>query len=173
MPIDQSLILSERVSISNHSIQIESNKMPVFIAVVLFGLAIISILIPLLVLIFLVYSKSGFHFGIVLSFALFWGSAFLITKNLLWNIYGVEILHFSENQIIYQPDFKYFKGTPQRLPLQHLDFEIDVLEPKKTDSSIIHFISEEESISTCFKIPVNDCEIIVKIIQERAKQNFL
>lgn len=103
--------------------------------------------------------------GIVLGFAIIWGLTLFIGRSLLWNICGTEKIYQLGSELIYQPDFKYFKGNTQRLPLQHLDFEIDVLEPKKTDSSIIHFIHGEQSISTRFKIPLSDCEIIIQIIE--------
>lgn len=73
-------------------------------------LAIVTALVPVAVLTYRGIEGLGFHFGIVAIIISFEAASYLILRIVLWNTHGKETLTFTEEGIIYQADYKYFKG---------------------------------------------------------------
>lgn len=79
-----------------------------FSAVMLLLLAIISTVIPIVVLFVFGIGKTS-----LLSIVLFCGSGIYLSRLYLWNTHGVEFLNISKKEIVHTLDYALFKDVTQ------------------------------------------------------------
>lgn len=98
------------VIFSQNQIVITGTKAPLFTRIPFLVIAIIAVLIPFSVLVYRAVEGLGFHVGTIPVFLATGSIAYFMLRMFLWNTYGKETLTFTEDGIIYQSDYKYFKG---------------------------------------------------------------
>lgn len=105
-------------SLNENELVLSVKKAPLFVRAVIFLLALISLLLPLVGLTLRVASGDGFHFGFLLMMLLFGAMGFYLLRLTLWNTYGKETIHFTKNKIEYLSDYGWFKGTRKQLTIE-------------------------------------------------------
>lgn len=85
-------------------------KAPLAILIFFMTFAAVGFLLPLVVIFIFKNQDENPSPAIILITALFWIGSYYLLRLILWNLYGREIIQFSENGIDYFCDFRYFKS---------------------------------------------------------------
>ncbi len=125
---------------------------PLIIRVILGTLASLAFLAPVVVLVLMLASGEGFKIRIVVSFLIMWSIGMYLTRMVLWNSFGKEIIEFHSDKLHYCCDYKYFQGNQQDIGRDHLLIAIvPVSETEQT--SKLHFTNGHETIEMVLPIP--------------------
>jgi hypothetical protein len=147
--------------IENNIITIIGSKSNIFALIFLWFLSISCFLIPLIATIYLIVSGNGFHFGMVILFLIFWVPSTLMTRIVLWNTYGKEILHLHENTIEYIADYKFFKDGNKTFQVSEIQIEIaEIMELKNKKKWILRITSNKEIFHTNLSLNLDEIELI-------------
>jgi hypothetical protein len=155
------------LTFSENEIIIKGKKVPPFILFSLTFILIISALIPIGAVGFRVLYGMGFHFGLILSFLIFWGIAIYLTRILLWNIYGKEILTLKQDKITYIADYKYFKDGKKEVQSSNLNIEFFEQSGSDEKNGFLTINSDNNSIECSNKITRNQYDKIINKIETR------
>ncbi|HHE64837.1 MAG TPA: hypothetical protein ENL09_02330, partial [Bacteroidetes bacterium] len=112
-----------QIIFSDSEITIYRKKVPPLILVGLSVIIGIAALIPIFATGFRIFYGMGFHFGLIISYLLFWGITIYIFRIILWNTNGKEILNFKQDKIIYYADYGLFKDGRKEIHTSELFFE--------------------------------------------------
>ena len=156
-----------QITYSESEIIIRGKKAPPFILFSLTIILAISAFIPLVAVGFRIFQGMGFHFGLILSFLIFWGIAIYISRILLWNIYGKEILTLKKDKIVYIANYKIFKDGIREA--QSSNLKIEFYEQPLPDKEIGFLIinPDNNSIECSNKITRNQYDEIINRIETR------
>lgn len=136
----------------------------IIIRLVLIVILLFCILIPLLVTFFVLSMGDGFHFGIFISYGLFWGAGFYFLRVILWNIFGKEIISMSNSGLTYVADYKLFKDKIITLDSQNLQAEIIYEDTSDSPFGRLKIFNDSNEIQTMLQSSLIELEIIkVKI----------
>ncbi|MEM6719648.1 MAG: hypothetical protein AAF611_10050 [Bacteroidota bacterium] len=141
---------TSEVVFSENQIIIIGIKSPLFTRIPLLVIGIIAILIPIAILILRGIEGSGFHFGFIIPILVCASIAYFILRTVLWNTFGKEIITFTKEGIIYQPDYKYFKGK-EMVVYKSPDLQFS-RHNKEKDSCLFTIDNEESSIENVLPI---------------------
>ncbi len=89
---------------------ISVKKPPLGILIFFMFFAAVGFLLPLVVIFIFKNHEENPSPAIILITALFWIGSYYLLRLILWNLYGREIIQFSDNGIDYFFDFRYFKS---------------------------------------------------------------
>jgi hypothetical protein len=146
-----------RIVHKNNEIIISSEPSAFIARIILIVIIIISILIPIAATIGMTITEIGFHFGILISFLLFWGIGIYLIRVFLWNTFGREIILYQPDKISYLADYKYFKDSRHEISTDNL--EASIIE--KESGGVIKFSNKESTIMTVLPIPLKEAENII------------
>lgn len=146
-----------RIVHKNNEIIISSQPSPLIARIILKFIIIISALIPIAAVIAMIISEIGFHFGVLISFILFWGIGIYLIRVFLWNKFGREILSYQPDKISYLADYKYFKDSIREISTDNLDAS----KVEKESGVIVKFSNGESTIMTVLPITLKEAENII------------
>jgi hypothetical protein len=137
---------------------------PLAIRFILGFIAALAFASPVIVLIVTLIS-GGFKAGILVSFIIMWSIGIYLTRMVLWNTFGKEILELQDNKLNYYCDYEYFQGNRTSIGIDQLQIEmIQVSEIEQTSKLL--FKNGPEQIEMVLPIP--ELELIP--IKERLVQ---
>lgn len=152
------------VVIENNRITIIGSKSNIVGRLFLWFLAISCFLIPLTVTISQLVLGNGFHFAMIILFLIFWALAAQMTRIVLWNTYGKEILQLHKTTIEYMADYKFFKDGNKTFQVNEIQFETaEFIELNKKKMWTLRLKSNNEIFQTSLKL---DSDEIGSIHQE-------
>jgi hypothetical protein len=156
------------VEIENNKIVVIGKKSNIIVRIILWFLAIVFFLIPLSVTITQIVLGNGFHIAFIITFFIFWGMAVLMTRIVIWNTFGKEILHLHEKTIDYIADYKYFKGGERTFNVNETIFETtEFLELRNKKMWTLSLTTNNEVFQTVLKLDEDEYEKINKELKTR------
>lgn len=157
----------------NNRITIIGSKSNIAARLFLWFLAISCFLIPLTVTISQIVLGNGFRFVMIILFLIFWGLSALMTRIVLWNTYGKEILRLHENTIEYIADFKFFKDGNKIFQVSEIQFETsEFIELKKKKMWTLRLKSNNEIFQTSLKLDVDEIELLNKELKTHYNNGY-
>lgn len=126
---------------------------------------VISGLIPILATVFLIWSGIGLHFGLLISYILFWGGGYYLLRLVLWNLYGQEIFTLKKDKITYIADYKLFKDGRQEIGLKNLTTEIIYKDEPNNPVGRIQLNSDAITIASVINTKITELEKIEEKIK--------
>ncbi|TRZ43180.1 hypothetical protein [Robertkochia solimangrovi] len=157
--------IPENLSRGRLIIEIPTTKAPVFIRGIYIILILVMSSIPFLIMNAVAMDIIDPHFSLLLIFAFFWFYSFQIFRHLVWNTYGKEIITLTSEEISYLPDYKFFRGSEQKISSSPLEIAL-ITEPEEIHRSTLTISSAEDTISTVIRSETERITAIVKTIQE-------
>ena len=155
--------------LTDNDLVIEKEKVSWFAKFVLLTLVLISWTIPIVTTIFALTNDIDMTFGVLFTYLLFGGIGIYLFRSFLWNTYGREIFTLDNDEIIYTPDYKLFKGSQQKITADGLTAEL--IDYDESDFNSIHgrirLTSGQNEIITVLKSRKTDLEKIVENIKTR------
>jgi hypothetical protein len=160
--------MPNNICYDNNQILIKGKRASWGIITILFFLMIISGLIPIAATILVLIYGDGLHFGLVISYLLFWGGGYYLLRLVLWNTYGQEIFTLENDKIRYIADYKLFKDGRQEIDTQNLKIEIITHEETNKPVGRLKLTNGNTSIVSVLSAGLND----LKEIAEKLKNNI-
>lgn len=111
---------------------------------------------------------SALHPAIIISYIIFGFSGRFFLKLFLWNKYGKEYLTLEADKILYEADYKMFKGNKAEVNIGGFQVGIHKLKNDFEGLGVMTIANELESIDTVVKIPINELEVL----KERIENNY-
>ena len=155
------------ITYSESEIIIRGKKVPPFILFSLTIILVISAFIPLVAVGFRVFYEMGFHFGLILSFLIFWGIAIYLSRILLWNVYGKEVLTLKKDKIVYIADYKIFKDGKREVQSSNLKIEFYVQSVSDKINGYLIINPDNNRIECSNKITRNQYDKIINKSETR------
>lgn len=151
---------------------IEKAKASWFAKFVLITLMLISWAIPIVATIFALRNDINMSFGIIFSYLLFGGIGIYLFRAFLWNTYGQEIFKLNNDEILYTPDYRLFKGSLQKIRTDGLTAELIDYDESDSDSIYgrIRLTNGQDEIKTVLKSRKTDLKIIIDNIKTQCNQ---
>lgn len=156
-----------KTTINPDRIEIDHVNTPRAIRAILTLILAICVLIPILVTYFAFAKGDGPHFGLFVSFLIFWGLGVYLLRILLWNTYGKEIITLEQDKISYLADYKYFKDGLKELKIKNLDIQIIYEDSMDIHVGRLRILNQESEIETVLKSSLTDLELIKEKIIAR------
>ncbi len=155
------------LTISENEVVIDHKPTPIIIRAVLTVALLVCLLIPLLVTFFVLSTGDGFHIGILISYALFWGAGFYLLRVILWNNFGKEIISMSNGGLTYVADYRFFKDGLKTLDSQNLQAEI--IHEDTMDNHVVRLkiYNDSDEIQTVLQSSLTDMEKMKEKINTR------
>ena len=154
-------------TINPDRIEIDHANTPWVIRAILNLILAICGLIPILVTYFVLTKGDGPHFGIFISYLIFWGLGFYLLRIALWNTFGKEIITLEQDKISYLADYKYFKDGLKELKIKNLDIQIIYEDTMDIHVGRLRISNQESEIETVLKSSLTDLELIKEKIKTR------
>jgi hypothetical protein len=125
---------------------------------------VIFFAIPITITVFTVIT-STFQPGILLTYGVFGFSGFFFLKLFLWNKYGIEHLYLSADSIVYEADYKMFRGN--RREVSTADLEIIILNPGNANvrHPVLVATDGNARIETVSNVPIDELVELKKRIE--------
>lgn len=94
--------------------------------------------------------------GILITYLIFGGTGYFFLKLFLWNKYGKEIFHLETDKIVYEADYKLFKGNKKEI--KSIGFTLTIKESEGTTGKLgtITLTNKEINIESVIKVPVKE-----------------
>ena len=145
-------------TINDKTLIIKPKKVPVWVKAILYFVTFISIILPLASFVFGILI-NGFlltYFIIIFIFGLF--SIYFIRLS-LWNTFGREVIHFSQNQVTYQADYGWFKGHQHNIHHDNqLEITIQQVGYEDDNIGVLIFYNKTDKIESVVKMPISTLE---------------
>ena len=147
--------------INQNTLTLNVKKAPYFLLVILYVIAILSVMLPLAGII-VGLMEGEMHIGYLIGMFIFGFLAYKILRIALWNTFGSEEIIVGEHEIEYIPNYKWFKDDKRVIPLSSsITYSINELD-EEMGTLIIH--SNENSLECVTKIPIKELkEMIYKL----------
>jgi hypothetical protein len=162
------------VKIDGNQITIIAKKSNIFARAFMWFMILVCTLIPIWGSIALVSFGEGLHISIVIGFLLFWATAAFLTRAILWNTFGKEIINLNEKSIEYIADYKYYKDGRTTLDVTKAEFELaEFIELRNKKLWTIRIKAGGKILQTVLKLDAEQCEIIDNELKNRYDKGFL
>ena len=150
----------------NNNKWILSGKKPAIgYRIILILILAISLVVPIISTIAIAVWGVGFNIGILITYAIFWGSGFFLLRAFLWNSYGQEILTIENEKIVYVADYKYFKDGKQEVNLLNATTEIIYEDTPNHPVGRLRIKNDKTTIETVLQIKIIELKEIEKEIK--------
>ncbi|KAB1065570.1 hypothetical protein [Salibacter halophilus] len=153
--------------IQDDRITINHRKTPLLIRTVLISLVVTCGLIPLLATILALSIGKELHIGIFASYMIFWSLGAFMTRIVLWNIYGKELIYLEKEIIRYEPNYKYFKGAGSELKAESINVEIIHNDPEKKRLGHLRIQNGSDQIETVLQSDTNQLLKVKELIESK------
>lgn len=157
---------------NNDRIIIKGKRTSLIIITILTFVLIVSGLIPIAVTIFVLSIGNGLHFGLVISYLLFWGGGYYLLRLVLWNTYGQEILTLENEKIHYVADCKYFKDGRQEIEPKNMTTEIIYEDEPNNPVGRLRLVNDTTTIETVLHSNLIELDKIEKKIKTRYNNTY-
>ncbi len=115
----------KQYEIEGNTLTLRVKKGPIIIRSVLFLIAFLFFVAPLISIAVAASNKSGLKLGHILGPILFGLMGFYLLRLALWNTYGKEIITFDNSSLNYIADYGWFKDGRKHKPLDdEIEFTI-------------------------------------------------
>lgn len=150
------------------SIELSVKPANILVRYIILSLAIIIVGLPLFGIIYNIKDRSGFHVAYLISLGVFLLIGFYFLRLYLWNTIGKEIIQLNDHTIEYHVDYKYFKGSQQKISFEKIKIDYDTSNFKKEQKGVLIFTaSNDQSIQCAAILPIQELEQIVQLLNQK------
>jgi hypothetical protein len=159
------LIFMHQYNYQNNTLHLKVKKSLVLVRTVMFGLAFSFFAFPVLGTIVGILAGSGLQFGYFIGIGIFSLIGFYLLRISLWNTYGEETIEILENKIIYEANYGWFKDGKKEMEIRVPEYSFKSAGYEEDNEGVLVITSEESQMESVVKIPMNDLEALLFILQ--------
>lgn len=111
---------------------------------------------------------STFHPAIIITYIIFGLSGRFFLKLFLWNKYGKEYLSMETDKIVYEADYRYFRGNRREVEVDGMNIGIQEVYDPNENIGVLTITDKYTEIRTAVKLLVSDLEIL----KEKIENNY-
>lgn len=149
----------------NNILNLKVKKSPLAIRIVMFFLAFAFFVFPVLGTIVGILAGSGLQFGYFIAIGIFSLIGFYLLRVSLWNTYGEETIEILETKIIYEANYGWFKDGKKEMATVVPEYSFKSAGYEEDNEGVLVITSEESQIESVVKMPMNDLESLLFILQ--------
>jgi hypothetical protein len=138
------------------------------IRLVVILLLAVSVLGPLITCVNILISGDVIKFGGILFLVLFGFIAYYFLRILLWNSYGQEKISFTNQELCYEADYKWFKDGRKRLSL--IGLKVRIVSFENGAKGRLLFESEGNQIQSVVQLEMEEANRLLLDVEERLKK---
>lgn len=133
---------------------IKTKGTPIIVILILGIVALIGFVMPPTIFISSLIFKFDLGFGFLFTILIGFGTAYYLTKLILWNTFGFEKVLISKGKLEYYCDFKYFKSNRKTILNNSLKAAIPVENGNENSFGHLRIESSSESIESQIYLPI-------------------
>ncbi|CAD0008784.1 hypothetical protein [Flavobacterium chungangense] len=156
----------QQYNYQNNILNLKVKKSPILVRAVMFGLAFCFFVFPVLGVISAIADGSGLHFGYFLAIGIFSLIGFYTLRISLWNTYGEETFQITENKIIYEANYGWFKDGKKETLISNPNYFSVQAGYEEDNESVLVIASEESKIESVVKMPTVQLEELIMILKK-------
>ncbi|MFT6843866.1 MAG: hypothetical protein ACJAUV_000033 [Flavobacteriales bacterium] len=148
--------------LNNNKLTLRVKTSPVFVRGVMFLFAFLFFLAPLIGMITSIAVGNGLHIGFLIGMVFFGLMGFYLLRIALWNTYGVEIIHFESNKVIYEANYGWFKDAQKTFEINSLSFSMKHIGYKEDNNGSLIIDSDDSSIECATKMSIEELNNLIE-----------
>lgn len=158
---------SKQYHIVENSLILSVKKSFIFVRIIFYTLALISIVMPFLGIIWTISDGSKIKFGHLLSIFIFGFVTYYFLRIALWNSYGKELITLSKDVISYSASYGLFKGQPKEIENNNkLNFSYETNGFAEDNEGVLVISNEEKEIKCVTKMKIPELETLVSDLRK-------
>lgn len=152
----------KQYEIEGNTLTLRVKKGPVIIRIVLFFIALLFFVAPLISIVTAASNKSGLKLGHILGPILFGLMGFYLLRLALWNTYGKEIITFDNSTLNYIADYGWFKDGRKRKSLtDKIEFTIQNVGYEEDNKGKLLINLSKDQLQCVTVMPVHELEMLI------------
>jgi hypothetical protein len=154
-------------SLEKNLLTISVRKSPFIIRLIIWILAFLFFIFPISGMITSIASGNGFHFGFLIGTGIFSLIGFFMLRVALWNTYGQETILFTNGEIIYEADYKWFKDSKKNITDRNISYSSKAVGYEEDNEAILVIQNETQTIECAVKMPQLEVEQLAVFLRDR------
>ncbi|MFD1602286.1 hypothetical protein ACFSJW_18600 [Flavobacterium artemisiae] len=154
-------------SLEKNLLTLSVRKSPFIIRLILWTLAFSFFIFPISSMIASIASGNGFHFGFLIGIGIFSLIGFFMLRVSLWNTYGQETILFTNEEIIYEADYKWFKDAKKNITRNNISYSAKASGYEEDNEGILVIQNETQTIECVVKMPQLEVEQLAVFLRDR------
>lgn len=148
-----------------NTLNLKVKKSPFIIRLIMFLLAFLFFVVPVLGVILSIASGNGLHIGYFIGIGIFGLIGFYLLRVSLWNTYGEEIIDFLPNKIVYEANYGWFKDAKKEIELILPQYSFKSVGYEEDNEAVLVITCENAEIETAVKMPMAQVEELILILK--------
>ena len=155
----------QQYNLVNNILNLKVKKSPLIIRIVMFFLTFAFFVFPVLGTIVGILAGSGLQFSYFIGIGIFSLLGFYLLRVSLWNTYGEETIEILEDKIIYEANYGWFKDGKKEMAIAVPEYSFKSVGYEEDNEGVLVITSEESEIESVVKMPMNELESLLFILQ--------
>lgn len=152
----------KQIEFKENQLILRVKKSPLFARMLLYLITFLSIALPLGGFIVNMSSNVGLSFFHILFLFIFGLIAFYMLRVSLWNTYGLELIQFGNNKLIYVADYRWFKDKVKEFTFENINYGIKAVGYEEDNKSVLVITFDDDKVlETVTKIPISNLESLI------------
>lgn len=148
-------------TIDDKTLIMKPKKVPVWVKAILYCVTVFSVIFSFTILIFGILTNGFLFFSFIIIF-IFCLLVIYFVRLSLWNTFGREVIHFSQNQVTYQADYGWFKGSQHNIHHDNqLEITIQQVDYEDDNIGVLIFYNKTDKIESVVKMPISTLEKLI------------
>jgi len=154
----------KQFELKDNNLTLTSKPSPLFVRILILFFSLTSILVPIGGMVGSMINGYRFHFGFLMSIGIFGVLGFYLLRVFLWNSYGKEVILFTQNNVTYEADYKWFKDGKKIKNIDFPNYSIRPIGYEDENFGALIIDSEQDCIESVIKMPNEQLEdLIIKL----------
>lgn len=115
------------------------------------------------------YNGGELKFLMLVMIGIFGLFCFYMLRVSLWNTYGVEVLHFNKDKIMYSADYGWFKDGTKDYEIKEPELKIKQIGYENDSIGVLLIFDSKNCIETVTQIPTIELESLILEIKHIIK----
>lgn len=148
-----------------NTLNLKVKNSPFIIRLIMFLLAFLFFVVPVLGVILSIVSGSGLHIAYFIAIGVFGLFGFYLLRVSLWNTYGEEIIDFLPNKIVYEANYGWFKDAKKEIELTLPQYSFKSVGYEEDNEAVLVITCENAEIETVVKMPIAQVEELIAVLE--------
>jgi hypothetical protein len=149
------------------TLHLKVKKSPLLIQIILFGLTLVSVLMPLIGIITAISTGSGLKLMYFVGLGLFSLMGFYLLRVSLWNSFDEETIEILENKIIYEANYGWFKDGKKEMNFDELTYSIKSIGYEEENMGVLKIDSNGGKMESVVKMSKSELKELIDILNSK------
>ncbi len=147
--------------LNNRELTLRVKSSPVFIRAIMFLFAFLFFLLPCVGMILSMTMGNNFHIGFLIGIGFCSLMGFYLLRIALWNTYGVEVINFETNKVVYEVNYGWFKDGKKIKEIEPLIFSIKEIGYEEDNKGSLVIGSDDLCIECATKMSIDEIKSLI------------